>query len=51
MLGKSFVKVISAQLCIPSRGHDLKDPLGQSQDGDVEGAATKVIDCIQSFGP
>ncbi len=39
------VKIIAAQMGVAVGGHDLAGALAQVQDGDIEGAATQVIDC------
>ena len=38
------VEVLAIQMCISGRGLDLKDPLLDREDGDIEGAAAEVED-------
>ena len=45
-----MVKVVTAECRIAARCQNLEDALGEPQDGDVKGAAAKIIDGINSLG-
>ena len=48
-LRQRVVVIVAAQGRIAARGQDLEDALGQSQDRNIEGAATQVVDSVDAF--
>ncbi len=49
-LGQSRIVVVTPQGRIAASGDDLEHTLGQTQDRNVEGPATQVVDGVDAFG-
>jgi hypothetical protein len=44
------IEIVAAQGRIATGRHDFENTFGQLQDGDVEGAATQIINSVNALG-